>query len=160
MLAPNTELAAALFDAAEREQRAMGLALWVTPRVRDFGSWLREQQERAHLEDARVPRPIGDIEERELWRQVIENSLFSQNLLEVGVAARAARRARRLMLDYAIPWNKVLEEATDEVQAFYAWHREFEARCRSLALSPAAPLPPSLESGEKLAWIEGQSSGR
>ncbi|HTD74663.1 MAG TPA: PD-(D/E)XK nuclease family protein [Steroidobacteraceae bacterium] len=154
VLAPNTELAAALFDAAEREQRALGLALWVTPRVRDFGSWLREQQERAHLEDAKVPRPIADIEERELWRQVIENSLFSQNLLEVGVAARAARRARRLMLDYAIPWNRVLEEATDEVQAFYAWHREFEARCRSLGLSPPAPLPPSLKSGEKLSWID------
>ncbi len=86
--------------------------------------------------------------------QVIEKSLFSQNLLEVGVAARAARRARRLMLDYAIPWNRVLEEATDEVQAFYAWHREFEARCRSLGLSPPAPLPPSLKSGEKLAWID------
>jgi hypothetical protein len=40
------------------------------------------------------------------------------------------------------------------VQAFYAWHREFEARCRSLALSPPAPLPPSLKSGEKLAWID------
>jgi hypothetical protein len=46
VLAPNTEIAAALFDAAEREQRALGLALWVTPRIRDFGSWLREQQER------------------------------------------------------------------------------------------------------------------
>jgi probable DNA repair protein len=154
VLAPNTELAAALFDAAEREQRALGLELWVTPQVRDFGSWLREQQERAHLEDAKVPRPIGDIEERELWRQVIESSLFSQNLLDVGVAARAARRARRLMLEYAIPWNKVLEEATDEAQAFYAWHREFEARCRSFAMSPPAPVPHSLKSGEKLAWID------
>ncbi|HEX3395340.1 MAG TPA: PD-(D/E)XK nuclease family protein [Steroidobacteraceae bacterium] len=154
VLAPNTELAAALFDAAEREQRALGIELWATPQVRDFGSWLREQQERAHLEDAKVPKPLGDIEERELWRQVIESSLFSQNLLEVGVAARAARRARRLMLDYAIPWNKVLDEATDEAQAFYAWHREFEARCRSLALSPPAPLPQSLKPGEKLAWID------
>ncbi|HEY2686209.1 MAG TPA: PD-(D/E)XK nuclease family protein [Steroidobacteraceae bacterium] len=153
VLAPNTELAAALFDAAEREQRALGLRLWATPKVRDFGSWLREQQERAHLEDAKVLKPISDIEERELWRQVIESSLFSQNLLEVGVAARAARRARRLMLDYAIPWAKVLEEATDESQAFYAWHREFEARCRSLNLSPPAALPPQ-PSGEKLAWID------
>jgi probable DNA repair protein len=154
VLTPNTELAAALFDAAEREQRALGLEFWATPRVRDFGSWLREQQERAHLEDAKVLKPISDIEERELWRQVIESSLFSQNLLEVGVAARAARRARRLMLEYAIPWNKVLAEATDEAQAFYAWHREFEARCRSLALSPPALLPPSLKSGEMLAWID------
>jgi probable DNA repair protein len=154
VLAPNTEIAAALFDAAERGQRALGLELWATPQVRDYGSWLREQQERAHLEDATVPKPISDLEERELWRQVIESSLFSQNLLEVGVAARAARRARRLMLDYAIPWNKVLEEATDEAQAFYAWHREFEARCRSLALTPPALLPHSLKPGEKLAWID------
>jgi probable DNA repair protein len=154
VLAPNTELAAALFDAAERERRSLGLEVWATPQVRDFGSWLRDHQERAHLEDPKVPRPISDIEERELWRQVIESSLFSQNLLEVGVAARAARRARRLMLDYAIPWNKVLEEATDEAQAFFAWHREFEARCRSLALSPPALLPHSLKPVEKLAWID------
>ena len=43
ILAPNTELAAALFDAIERAHRDSGREIWPTPRVRDFGGWLREQ---------------------------------------------------------------------------------------------------------------------
>ena len=41
VLAPNTELAAALFDAVERAHREAGREIWPTPRVRDFGGWLR-----------------------------------------------------------------------------------------------------------------------
>ena len=37
ILAPNTELAAALFDAVERNHQDAGREVWPTPRVRDFG---------------------------------------------------------------------------------------------------------------------------
>ena len=37
LLAPNTELAAALFAAVERSHQAAGRDVWPTPRVRDFG---------------------------------------------------------------------------------------------------------------------------
>ena len=52
VLAPNTELAAALFAAVERSHRAAGREVWPTPRVRDFGSWLREQHAARQLRDA------------------------------------------------------------------------------------------------------------
>ena len=75
VLAPNTELAAALFDAVERAQLEAGRDVWPTPRVRDFGSWLREQHARAATRRMRgSPRVLGDLEERELWREVIDSS--------------------------------------------------------------------------------------
>jgi erythromycin esterase-like protein len=61
VLAPNTELAAALFDAVERTYQDGGLEVWPTPRVRDFGSWLREQGAARQLTDATSPRVLGDI---------------------------------------------------------------------------------------------------
>ena len=94
ILAPNTELAAALFDAVERAHRDAGRDVWPTPRVRDFGSWLREQHVGRQLSDAVLPRVLGDIDERELWRAVIDASDTGRDLAEPSGAARAARRAR------------------------------------------------------------------
>ena len=72
ILAPNAELAAALFDAIERAQQAAGRELWSTPKVREFGSWAREQYASRHATEESLPRQLSDIEERELWRGVIE----------------------------------------------------------------------------------------
>ncbi len=44
------------------------------------------------------PRALSDIEERELWREVIDSSEVGRDMLEPGGAARAARRARRATL--------------------------------------------------------------
>jgi ATP-dependent helicase/nuclease subunit B len=132
ILAPNAELAAALFDAIERAQREAGRELWSTPKVRDFGSWAREQYALRHAAEESLPRQLSDIEDRELWRQVIDASDAAHELLDIGVAARAARRARRTVLEYAIPWRRLEAEATDETGIFLNWNRAFEARCREL----------------------------
>jgi hypothetical protein len=71
VLTPNTELAAALFDAVERAHRDSGRDIWPTPRVRDFGSWLKEQHIKHQLADSSTPRCLSDVEERELWRRVV-----------------------------------------------------------------------------------------
>ena len=58
VLAPNTELAAALFDAVERTYQDAGREVWPTPRVRDFGGWLREGHVGRQLNGRRfAPRP-------------------------------------------------------------------------------------------------------
>ncbi len=97
VLAPNAELAAALQGAVERMHLAAGDGIWPTPKIRDFGGWLREQHARRQLSDAALPRVLGEVEERELWRSVIEDSGFGEVFLEPAGAARAARRARQAM---------------------------------------------------------------
>jgi probable DNA repair protein len=157
VLTPNTELAASLFDAVERAHQESGLEVWPTPRVRDFGSWLREQYAAGQLRDAATPRALSDIEERELWREVVDSSDLGRELLDAGGAARAARRARRTLHEYGIPLRAVEEyaAATEESQVFLGWNREFERRCRRLdcigsdLLLAAAPL-----ATESIVWID------
>jgi ATP-dependent helicase/nuclease subunit B len=157
VLAPNTELAAALFDAVERAHQDAGREVWPTPRVRDFGSWLREQHVARQLKDAASPRALNDIEERELWRTVIDASDAGRDLLDPAGAARAARRARRTVHEYGIPLRSVAEHASasEESQAFLDWNRQFDERCRALDCISADELlrllvPPA----DPIAWIE------
>jgi ATP-dependent helicase/nuclease subunit B len=157
ILAPNTELAAALFDAVERTYLDSGLDVWPTPRVRDFGGWLREQHAARQLEDAASPRTLSEIEERELWRAVIDSSEVGRDMLEPAGAVRAARRARRAIYEHGIPLQAVAAYASgsEESRVFLDWNREFDARCRlsdcigadeMLGLAPAPAQP--------IAWIE------
>lgn len=155
MLAPNTELAAALFDAVERAHRMAGRDIWPTPRIHDLGGWLREQYALRQLSQADSPRCLSDVEERQLWRAAVDEAGFGADFLDPDAAARAARRARRVMHEYGIPLGAISDDSSEEVQAFLAWNRAFELRCRVLgcvsadtllSIAPAAPM--------RLAWIE------
>ena len=154
LLAPNTELAAALIDWVERWHLALGHEIWPTPRIRDFSGWLRERYAERQLLDASLPRCLSDVEERELWRSVILASDGGAELLEPNGAAQSARRARRTLIDYGIPLQKLADYATEESLAFLDWNARFEARCRELhciapdQLLDSAPTPPDL------VWIE------
>lgn len=157
VLAPNTEIAAALFDAVERTHLEAGRDVWPTPRVRDFSGWLREKQLDRQLKDATSPRVLGDLDERELWREIIDSSGFGQAALESSGAARAARRARQAMNEYGIPLQAIAEHAavSEEVRAFLEWNRRFDERCRQLDCISAgellrlAPAP-----AEAITWVE------
>lgn len=157
LLAPSTELAAALFDAVERAHRDSGLRVWPTPKVRDFTRWLREGHAVRRLEDARLPRLLGAPDERELWRATIESSGMGPDILDPAGAVRAARRARRTLYDHGIPRAALAREAalSEELRAFLEWNRAFEQRCRLLDCTDAAELlgaPPAAP--EPVAWID------
>ncbi len=161
ILAPNTELAAALYDAIERTYRGAGLDIWETPRVRDFGGWLREEYVRAQLTDSTSPRLLSDIEERELWRTLIEAGATGPDFLDPAAAVRAARRARRTLYEYGIPLRAVAEQGAGsaESETFLDWNRQFEARCRAMdwigadeLLGRAGPAAVPLTWIESPAW--------
>jgi ATP-dependent helicase/nuclease subunit B len=162
ILAPNTELAAALFDAIERVQRGSGRDLWPTPRVRDFGSWLKEQHVRQQFVDSSTPRCLSDVEERELWRSVVLESESGPQFLEPSGAARAARRARRAMYEYGIPLGAVVAYDTEESLALLDWNERFAERCRALRCISAGQLlsaadrvrAPTGQLAEPIAWID------
>jgi ATP-dependent helicase/nuclease subunit B len=160
VLTPNTELAAALFDAVERRYRQAGHEIWPTPRIRDFSGWLRERHAERQFADAATARCLTDIEERELWRAVILEDESSRQFLEPAGAARAARRARRALYEYGIPLSAVADQATEESLAFLDWNRRFEERCRDLGCVSSDQLLGSeaRESGARgwqpIAWIE------
>ena len=91
MLAPSTELAAALVDAVERAHRQAGHEIWPTPKILDFGTWLKARHVERQLVDSSLPRCLSDAEERELWRRVVLENAASAQFLEPAGAARAAQ---------------------------------------------------------------------
>jgi len=161
VLAPNTELANALFDAVQRVHRDAGHAVWPTPRVHDYSSWLRERHVERQLSEAVAPRLLSEVEERELWRMVIDTAQIGRDFLDPAGAARAARRARRTLFEYAIPIEALDAAHSEECAAFLEWNRAFERRCSALGCisadsllqgqgSPGDPGSP----GVSIDWIE------
>jgi ATP-dependent helicase/nuclease subunit B len=155
VLAPNVELASALFDAVEREFRAGGRDIWLTPQVRDFSSWLREQYLQRQLSSGNLLRCLSDVEERELWREVIDSTEPGRDFLDPAAAARAARRARRTILEYGIPLRAVADDPSEESRAFCQWNQLFEQRCRALGCIGADTLLAHADGGQRpISWIE------
>ncbi len=161
ILVPNAEIAAALFDAIEREHRDSGREIWPTPRVRDFGSWLKEKHVRHQFTDSRALRCLSDVEERELWRRVVLESESGREFLEPSGAARAARRARRAIYEYDIPLGAIAAYGTEESLALLDWNRRFTEICGALRCASADQLLASVDrvlasdlDAECLAWIE------
>jgi ATP-dependent helicase/nuclease subunit B len=153
VLAPNTELAAALFDAVERVHRDAGDQVWATPRVRDFSSWLREQHQLRQLADSGSPRLLSEVEERELWRMIIDTAEAGRDFLDPAGAARAARHARRTLREYAIPLHALNDAKSDEVCAFLEWNSAFEQRCRALGCISADSLHPGSPKAD-VDWVD------
>ena len=155
VLTPNAELSAALTDAVEREHRRVGLEIWATPRIRELNSWLRELAAGRQLTKPQAPRCLTEVEERELWRAVVEDSELGRDFVDPAAGARAARRARRTMQEYGIPRRALEAEPSAETQAFLSWNQDFERRCRELHCVSAdtllADTPPPLA---PIAWIE------
>jgi ATP-dependent helicase/nuclease subunit B len=155
VLAPNTELANALFDAVQRVHRDAGDEVWPTPRVHDYSSWLREQHVQRQLADAVAPRLLSEVEERELWRMVIDTAQTGRDFLDPAGAARAARRARRTLFEYAIPLEALDAAHSEECAAFLEWNRAFERRCSALGCGSADSLLGGVASpGGSIDWIE------
>jgi ATP-dependent helicase/nuclease subunit B len=139
----------------ERTQRNAAREVWPTPRVRDFSSWLREQYLKRQLEDADSPRLLGEAEERELWRGVIDATELGRDMLDPAGAARAARHARRTLSDYGIPLKALMGEGSDEVRAFLDWNGAFEEQCRALKCISADTLLDGIAApNAPVTWIE------
>jgi ATP-dependent helicase/nuclease subunit B len=161
VLAPSTELAAALIDAVERAHRQAGHEIWPTPKILDFGTWLKSRHLERQLVDSSLPRCLSDAEERELWRNVVLESAASAQFLEPSGAARAARRARRTAFEYGIARSAINAYGTEETEAFEAWRAAFESRCRALRVIGADELlggldrpPDGDHRATAVTWIE------
>jgi ATP-dependent helicase/nuclease subunit B len=154
VLAPNNELATLLFDALERAHRAAGREVWPTPQVRDFGSWQRDRYAQRQLTGA-LPRCLTEIEERELWRDVVASSESRPGDLDPATAARLARRARRTVIEYGIPWRAVAAQPSEETEVFLQWSRQYDARCRDLGCVSSDDLTGHIEApAERIFWME------
>lgn len=132
LLAPTAEIAAGILDRIEQTYLAQGREVWPTPQIRDFAGWARQQYEAQCFTRASAPRILEDIEERQIWREVIGASAIASEFLDTGGAARAARRAVRAMHDHGIAPQALQDFPGLESTALLQWIDGFDERCRQL----------------------------
>ena len=158
MLTAHIEMSVALLHALERSYQLAGREIWPTPPVLDFRGWLRERHADQHLAVGGLPRCLTDFEERELWREIISSDASRPEALDAGVAARLAQRARRTVIEYAIPWHAVATHASAETEVFLDWNRQFDERCRSLnCVAVESLLEYAAAPGKPIYWLETPS---
>lgn len=132
LLAPTAEIAASILDRIEQHFVAQGRTVWPTPSVRDFSGWARQQYEEQCAESPVAPRLLEDLEERQLWRDVVATSALATEFSDIGGAARAARQAVRAMHDHDIPRAALRLYPGLESTALLQWIESFDERCRPL----------------------------
>lgn len=95
------------------------------------------------------------MEERELWRAVIDTTELRHDMLDPAGAARAARRARHTLREYDIPLQALIDDESAEVQALLAWNQGFEQRCRELRCISSDTLITGMQAPQdSITWIE------
>jgi ATP-dependent helicase/nuclease subunit B len=144
-----TERAARSVAAAFHEaRRNEGHSAWVTPAVKAWDGWIREQW----LERDRSGLVLlNPLQEQALWVSVIRNSVAGRGLLHPDRLASAAQRGYRLLCDYA-PGSLVAKARggwTGDSAIFSEWIGDFETRCRRDGLLSASRL--GLELAQLLA---------
>ncbi len=155
MLAPDRELAAAVFDAVERHHLGAGREAWPTPRVRDYGSWLREHHARRVAGGAARLRCLQEVEERLLWREIVVAEAREAGMQDPEGAAAAARRARRTIREYGIPLAALAGYGGEESTRLVGWIELFDRRCREIG----CVVPEDLQGGfaelpEPVLWLD------
>ena len=141
VLTASRRLAHAVRAGYARHAQAQGRAIWRTPRVLPWSTWLRQQQleTRATSPEA-AQRVLPRAQARVLWDEIVASSRAGHDLLSPSSAARLAARSWRRLHDYLIPIEQLATFDAPEPAALFEWCSEFARRCRALEAIDEAEL--------------------
>ncbi len=140
------------------KQRA-GAKSWTEPYVLPWFGWLeRCWREVLYSTGDPLPAALNAFQEEMLWEAAVASSPTSEDLLQLGATARAARRSWATVHAWRLPLAGQWWEHNQDATEFLAWSREFRNRCsESRRLDPAV-LADSLRSriaGPREIWFTG-----
>lgn len=142
VLTASRRLAHALRLSRAAEAQARGLAVWRTPQILPWSTWLREQwiEARARENPREARRLLNGAQARVLWEQILRDSALAQDLLNPADAARVAARSWQRLNEYLIDVEELRQFDMLEARALYEWSREFEGRLQELGALDEAQL--------------------
>jgi len=143
VVTPNRRLAVELTREFDQHQVAAGRAAWESPDILPLGAFVERCYEDALYTDAggELPVLLADTQARELWEEVIRDSRWGGELLEVPRTATRALEAWRLAQAWRIAPALGKFDGTDDTRAFAEWARVYAARCRKGGFTDTAALP-------------------
>jgi ATP-dependent helicase/nuclease subunit B len=124
-------LARTLREGFNSLQREAGLAAWEAPAILPWPAWLGELWNdllfSASAEQA--PVRLDERQEAAVWERVIGAAGGANELLQIAETAQAVAETWALMRAWRIDSAAIEGGATEDVQAFLGWTREFESLC-------------------------------
>lgn len=138
-------LAQRLIYKYSREQLSRGLGAWETPRVLSWGAWLKVLW-REYASGTDVTLLLNDVQQLELWQEIIQQSPQARRLLHSRAVAVQALDAWSLAQQWRLP---VFDEAmylNEDARAFRGWAQAYRSRCRDEHWIDDLVLPEQLAS--------------
>ena len=150
VLTVNTRSARAVYAAAEQRMQ-ISSAAWLTPDVLPYGAFVERLYSDALIAGAVSVQALQREQELQLWRQIIERSPSGREMLLPESAAALACESFRTAIEYGVPLDSPLMNASTDTRAFSGWAAEFQRQiaahhwtCPALFTRELLPCLPAL----------------
>ena len=114
-----------------REQLRRGRRAWEAPDILPYRAWLRRCWNVCLERNGGAGLLLGGEQESALWQQVVEDSRYRDNLLQVSSVAEQAAGAWQRLKQYQVPVFPEDVYLNEDVYAFKSWADEYRLRCRN-----------------------------
>jgi ATP-dependent helicase/nuclease subunit B len=114
----------------DAEQAAAGRSAWPRLPVLHWSAWVRKLWFDGIMAGCIAPAVLlSRHQTAAVWRQIVEDSPESGQLLRISTTAASAMSAWNLVQQHRIPWTRPSFLAHEDWTAFVRWARAFERRC-------------------------------
>ena len=126
----NVRLAHRLKHLYAQEQLRQGRRTWETPDILPYRAWLRRCRNSRRERNGVTKLLLSGDQESVLWQQIIEDSDYRDNLLQISSVAEQAVGAWQRLKEYNVPIFPEGTPMNEDIFAFKSWADEFQSRCR------------------------------
>lgn len=125
VVTPTPLLASIAVEQFNRSQLQTGNQSWERPKIQSLDEWMVAAWQQARFTAPNAPSLLSASQERELWRQIIEQD--RPDLFDLRAMARLAQRASRTLAEYQIPTDSDAWPEHLDAQSFRSWHQTLES---------------------------------
>ena len=122
--------ARALRQQYSRQQQAAGHQGWRSPQILAWESWLKMLWDAALLRGVESRILLNDVQEGELWSQVLAQDEAGSQTISIAGLAQQAQQAWQAMHRYRIALREFRTDDSIDAKAFSRWAVELEKVCR------------------------------
>ncbi|HHJ80242.1 MAG TPA: PD-(D/E)XK nuclease family protein, partial [Candidatus Tenderia electrophaga] len=140
VLTVNSRLALHLHKDYQAWQQQQGQRCWPTPQIIPWNNWLQLQwQECEFLRGGELPLMLAAEQCQTVWEAIIQSS--PEVLLNIPATARSAMQAWRVLQQWNLPLEVLVDDDNPDSRAFYGWAMAFQQRCQQRHWLDEASLP-------------------
>ena len=129
VVTPTPQLASVAIEQFNRAQLKSGKEAWNRPAIYSLDAWMVNCWQQARFGVPNAPLLLSGSQERELWRQIIEQD--RPDLFDVRAMAGMSQRASRILAEYQIQTDGEAWSEHADAEKFLRWHAALQKRLKA-----------------------------